>query len=70
MIWFKIIFLSRQSSQNVCHVGIYVAASLDLFFTSLSAAENGHVAEAILLAVLHVECSSQASFYHTLKIIL
>lgn len=70
MIWFKIIFLSRQSSQHVCHVSIYVVASLDLFFTSLSAEENGQGAEAILLAVLHVECSSEASFYHTLKIIL
>lgn len=51
-------------------MSIYVVASLDLFFTSLSAEENEQVTEAILLAVLHIECSSEASFYHTLKIIL
>lgn len=70
MIRLKFIFPNRQSSQHVCHMSIYVVASLDLFFTSLSAEENEQVTEAILLAVLHIECSSEASFYHTLKIIL
>lgn len=50
-------------------MGIYVAASLDLFLTC-SAEGKEQVTEAILLAVLHTECSSEASFYNTLKIIL